>query len=152
MGFDPVTIGIIGLAASAISAGGSFISGMQQQDMANYNAAVAEQNAKMATDKATYDAKMHNQEVRRILAAQRSLYGASGVSSESGSPLLVMDDTVKQGAMDALAIRYGGDVDAAKQRSQANLYRMQGKNAMTSSVIGAGSTLLTGMTKLTKGK
>lgn len=140
-----VVLGLVGLAASAA---GIFISGSQQQSMANYNAAVAEQNAKMATDKATYDAKMHNQEVRRILAAQRSLYGASGVSSESGSSLLVTDDTVKQGAMDALAIRYGGDVKAAKQRSAANLYRMQGKAAMTSAGIGAGTTLLTGASKL----
>lgn len=138
----------LGLMGMVLSAAGTLMSASQQSDMANYNAAVAEQNAKMATDKATYDAKMHNQEVRRILAAQRSLYGASGVSSESGSPLLVMDDTIKQGAMDALAIRYGGDVEAAKQRSAANLYRMQGKNAMTSSVIGAGSTLLTAASKL----
>jgi hypothetical protein len=71
----------------------------------------------------------------------------SGVSSESGSPVLVMEDSVKQGALDALAIRYGGDVEAARQRSAANLYKMQGNNAMTAGFINAGSSLLSGASK-----
>ena len=137
-------IAIIGLIGTAISAAGTFMSAQQQSEATDYNADVANQNAQMAEDKAAYDAKMHNQEVRRILATQRALYGKSGVSSESGSPLLVMDDTVKQGAMDALAIRYGGDVAAAQERSKANLYKMQGKNIMTAGAIGAGTTLLAG--------
>lgn len=140
-----VIVGIIGLA---VSAAGAIMSGQQQQAMADYNVKVAEQNAMMAKDKANYDARMNNQQVKRMLATQRSLYGMSGVSSESGSPVLVMEDSVKQGALDALAIRYGGDVEAARQRSAANLYKMQGNNAMTAGVINAGSSLLSGASKL----
>jgi hypothetical protein len=137
-------LAIIGLVGTAVSVVGTVMSAQQQNDMADYNAAVSNQNAQMAEEKAAYDARIHNQGVRKILAAQRSLYGKSGISSEEGSPLLVMDDTIKQGAMDALAIRYGGDVAAAQQRSAANLYKMQGKNAMTSGMLGAGTTLLSG--------
>lgn len=137
-------LAIIGLIGTAVSVVGQVMSASQQSDMANYNAKVANQNAEAIEDKAAYDARMHNQEVRKMLATQRSLYGKSGVSSEEGSPLLVMDDTVKQGAMDALAIRYGGDVEAAKARSQANLFKMQGKNIMTAGMMGAGTTLLSG--------
>ncbi|PKN37682.1 MAG: hypothetical protein CVU62_08125 [Deltaproteobacteria bacterium HGW-Deltaproteobacteria-2] len=141
-----------GLAVAGIvaSVAGTLITASQQSDMSNYNAAVANQNAEAIEDKAAYDAKMHNQEVRKMLATQRSLYGKSGVSSEEGSPLLVMNDTVKQGAMDALAIRYGGDVEAAKQRSAANLYKMEGKNIKTAGAIGAGTTLLAGAGNLYK--
>jgi hypothetical protein len=137
-------LAIIGLVGTAVSVVGTVMSAQQQNDMADYNAAVSNQNAQMAEEKAAYDARIHNQGVRKILAAQRSLYGKSGISSEEGSPLLVMDDTIKQGAMDALAIRYGGDVAAAQQRSAANLSKMQGKNAMTSGMLGAGTTLLSG--------
>jgi len=57
---------------------------------------------------------------------------------------LVMEDTAAQGELDALAIRYGGDVNAARNRSAANLSRMQGSTAMTASYFQAGSTLLSG--------
>lgn len=141
---------VIAFAGLIASAAGTLFSANQQKKMADYNAAVSENNAEMAENKAAYDAKMHNQEVRRILATQRGLYGKSGVDSSSGSPLLVMNDTVKQGAMDALAIRYGGDIAAAQQRSQANLYKMQGNNAMMSGGISAGTSLLSGALKLIK--
>jgi type IV secretory pathway VirJ component len=149
MGMDPITLAL-GVAGLLASVAGTVYSASQEQKMADYNADVAAQNAQMAEDKAAYDAKMHNREVRRVLANQRSLYGKSGLSEE-GSPLLVMEDSLKQGAMDALAIRYGGDVEASKQRSQANLFRMQGKNIMTSGAINAGTTLLSGASKLYKG-
>jgi len=61
-----------------------------------------------------------------------------------GSPLLVMEDTAATGELDALTIRYGGDVAAARSRSSANLSRMQGRAAQVGSYFTAGSTLLSG--------
>jgi hypothetical protein len=114
-----------------------------QKKMADYNAAVAEQGAAAARDKAAYDEAMHREQVRKILSTQRALFGVSGVDM-TGSPLLVMEDTAKKSELDALAIRYGGDVAAARERSQANLSRMQGEAVKTSSYYQAGSTLLQG--------
>ena len=131
------------VASALASAGGAVYSGIEQKKAADYNADVADANAKAAEDKAAYDEKMHRESVRKILASQRALYGKSGISTE-GSPLLVMEDSAIAGEMDALAIRYGGDIAAAQQRSSANLLRMQGKQARTAGYIGAGSTLLAG--------
>jgi hypothetical protein len=138
------------VAAAVIAAGAGAYSADQQRragnQQADYNAAVAEEDAKAAKAKAEYDEKAHRENVRKILATQRALYGKSGLSME-GSPLLVMEDTEKQGELDALAIRYGGDVASARSRSEANLARMTGRNnayAAKGGYIQAGSTLLSG--------
>lgn len=131
-------------ALSAIAgAGGALYSGAKQQEAADYNAAVAEQGARAAQDKASYDEDIHRERVRKLISTQRALYGKSGVEI-SGSPLLVLEDTAGQGELDALAIRYGGNVNAAQQKSSATLSRMQGSAARTSSYIQAGTSLLTG--------
>jgi hypothetical protein len=134
---------IAAVASAVIGATGAVISADSQRKAANYNADRAEQNAKAAEEKAAYDERMHRESVRKILSAQRALYGDSGLSME-GSPLLVMEDSTKQAELDALAIRYGGDINAAQQRSSANLLRMQGANAQTAGYITAGTTLLSG--------
>lgn len=131
------------VASAGVGTAGAIQSGKSQEDMAEYNAAVATEDAKAAKYKAGYDEQAHRDQVRKTLSAQRAAYGASGVDM-TGSPLLVMEDTAQQGELDALAIRYGGDVEASRQRSAANLYRMQGSSAKTSSYYQAGSTLLSG--------
>lgn len=132
--------------SSLVTAGGAIMSGQQQAAASEYNAEVAEQNAVAAKQKAAYEEEAHRQNLKKIMSSQRALYGASGVDIE-GSPLLVMEDTAAQGELDALAIRYGGDVAAAQQRSAANLYRMQGRNAKMSGFWNAGSSLLSGASK-----
>ena len=144
------------VAAAVIAAGAGVYSADQQRragnQQADYNAAVAEEDAKAAKAKAEYDEKAHRENVRKILATQRALYGKSGLSME-GSPLLVMEDTEKQGELDALAIRYGGDVASARSRSEANLARMTGRNnayAAKAGYMQAGSTLLSGAASASK--
>lgn len=144
---EPLTgmmiLGGISALGTAASVAGSIQQGKQQEKVAEYNAAVAEQGAIAEEQKAAYEEEAHRKKVKSILSSQQAAYGATGVDME-GSPLLVMEDTAAQGELDALAIRYGGDVAAAQKRSQANLYRMQGKNARTAGYINAGTSLLTG--------
>ena len=131
------------LAATTISAAGALQAGKSQQDMAEYNARVAEQSAVAATEKAAYDEQIHREQVRKVLSKQRALYGKSGVDM-TGSPLLVLEDTAKTGELDALAIRYGGEIEASRARSGAGLSKAQGSQARTASYLQAGTTLLTG--------
>jgi len=135
------------IAAAVIAAAGSVYSGEQSRKAASQNADIQEQAAANAEAKAKYDEERHRKSVDKLLSAQRALYGKSGLDM-SGSPLLVMEDTAAQGELDALAIRYGGSVAAAQQRSAANLSRMEGSAAQTSSYFKAGSSLLTGASKI----
>lgn len=131
------------IIAAVVAAAGTAYSGEQQRKAASVNADIAQQNAIAAQQKAAFDEERHRDQLKKLMSSQRSLYGKSGVDM-SGSPLLVMEDTAAEGELDALAIRYGGNVEAAQQRSAANLYRMQGGAAATSGYIQAGSTLLQG--------
>ena len=127
-----------------VAVGSAVYSGIQASQNASYNKAVADQAADAAEDKARYDENLHRERVRKLLSTQRALYGKSGVDIETGSPLLTELDTVGQGELDALAIRYGGDVESARARSAGRLAKMEGKSKATASYIQAGSSLLSG--------
>lgn len=139
--YDPVTALL--LVGTAVTAGGALYEGAQAKKQADYNAQVLEADAVAAKQKAAFDETLHRERVKRILSSQRAAAGASGVEF-TGSPLLAFEETVRAGELDALAIRYGGAVESARKRSGAELSRMEGRAARTSSFFKAGATLLTG--------
>jgi hypothetical protein len=132
---------VLSVASGVYSAVQQNKAGKAAEDAEEYNASIADQNARAIQDKAAYDEEMHRERVKKLLKSQRALYGGSGVDME-GSPLMVQADTTEQGEMDALAIRQGGNVQAAQQRSQANLMRMYGRNAASAGRAQATGTLL----------
>ncbi len=139
---EPITASMALMAVStAASAGGAIYSGIKQEEAAEYSAKVAEQNAEASLKKAAYDEEAQREKVKRLLSTQRAAYGKSGVDL-TGSPLLVLEDTAAQGELDALAIRYGGEIEAGQQKSKAELYRLQGQTAKTEGFIKAGTTIL----------
>ena len=140
---------ILYVGAAVVAAGSAVYQGVQANKEAKYNAQIREQDAIAAKNKAAYDETMHRDRVRKLLSSQKALYGRSGVSL-LGSPELVMEETAAQGELDALAIRYGGDVEASRNRSEATLSRMRGKSASTSGYASAGSSLLTAGSKVYK--
>lgn len=141
---DPISMALLG-AGTAISAGGSIVKGIQESKMASYNAKVYENEAEAIKAKAVYDEKMQQADVKRFIGTQRAGYGASGVAlGAGGSPETVVNQTALQGMMDAIAIRYGGDVAAIQAKNQAALAKWQSRNYLSSGLFGAGATLLSG--------
>lgn len=138
------------VAGAGVGVKGQIETAKAQQKIANYNAEVMNAQAKAVEQKAKYDEGLHRDQVKKILSAQRAEYGTRGIDPGTGSPVLVRQDTVKQGEMDALAIRYGGDVEAALARSKANLIRMEGQNRKSAGYYKAGTTLLSGASDIAK--
>ncbi len=145
----PATIAIAALAMSAVGTGvsalGQYRQGQATEAAQEYNAKVSEANAEAIKAKAAYEEDISRDKLKRLMGTQRALYGKAGVDISSGSPLLVLADTAAQGEKEALAIRYGGDVEATQQKNQARLQRLYGKSAYSSGLIGAGSTFFSGM-------
>jgi len=56
--------------------------------------------------------------------------------------LLQQEETAAQSELEALTIRYGGDLQAAQERNRAALARFEGRSALTNSAFRAGSSLL----------
>jgi len=125
----------------------SYQQGQAQQDMAEYNADVAANNALAIKYQADVDARNQRKRNMKLLAKQRMLFGKAGVTLE-GTPLLVMEETAKEGEMEAQMIEYAGRIGATRQRSQADIFSMQGRQAATSGTMNAALTAGKGLLTL----
>lgn len=126
---------------SALGAVGKFMQGQQQAAAAEYNAELLERQALYEEQASAAEANRLRRRGRRILGAQRAAYGASGVLSNEGSPLLVMENTAEEIEMDAQRTLFSGDVRAAGSRGKAKLSRWDAKRRRGSALLGAGTYL-----------
>ena len=77
---------------------------------------------------------------RRILASQRALYGAAGVTME-GSPLLVQIESLKESEEELARIRQFGEYEASQQRRLGSM-------AQRSGYVEAGGEVVRGVGKI----
>jgi hypothetical protein len=139
-------------------AGGQIYSGMaanaegkSAQNMAEYNAKLAEREAQMTEQKTAIQQRQQMEDAERRKSTMIANMGASGVVSTSGTPLLIQAQQAEQDELQNLMIGFSGAEEARSLRSEATLQRLEGKQARakgsalrTASFIGAGSSLLTG--------
>ena len=132
---------------------------------ANANAAISEQNARLAAlqgEDATRRGAMEEARLRargaQIAGRQTAMIGASGLTT-GGSFADIAADTAMGIELDANALRYstakekwGFDVEATNYKNQASQFRSQAKNASrmglfgaASSIIGAAGTYVSGL-------
>ncbi len=152
----------LGLGASALS---SIAGGYAQSEALRSNAAMAEQQALYAEDKAARDSAAEKREAGRQMEVLRqqqrqergrrmAAWGASGVQM-SGSPLRVMEgiDATQDRDVAVLLtgslarrqnILYSGRAEARASRAQASLYRSQAGTAVSGGWLKGLSTLALG--------
>lgn len=144
------------IGGGLISGAGQIASANAQSKAARYNAEVQRQNAMLAERQAknVLEAGAREEQkqkalTQQLMAKQQAAMAANGVDTTFGTPLDLMVDTAKQGAIDALTIKTNtyrnyDDVrnQAVSARNQAALYDMEAKNSRTAGILGAfGSTL-----------
>lgn len=137
---------MLGLGATGLSAVGSLAQGNQQAAAAEYNAEVSRAEGQAAEAAAGLEETQFRRKADKLFSNQRALYGTSGIATE-GSPLEVMADTAAKAELDALAIRYGGQVAKSRAYSQASMDELMAKQIKSSSMINAGTTILTGASR-----
>lgn len=143
----PEALAVMSFAGTAVSALGAITGATAAKAGGEYNAMVAE-NAAIATRQAAqYEEDRHRERVRSILSSQRAALGASGGGLE-GSALEILGQTAADAELDALAIRYSGTVEAARETSRAAASRLEGRAARSAGYLRAGGSLLTGGSKL----
>lgn len=135
----------VGTGFSAMS---SIQAGKQANAVAQYNAAVGEQEAVASEEKAAFDEAIHRDRTKKAISTIRTRIGKSGVTSPAQAQAL--EESIGAGELDALAIRHTGKIEAARARSGAALERMKGKSARRAGRVRAGASLLTGGAKLHK--
>ena len=138
-------------AAGAIQAGRvAEAEGKSRQNIAEYNALVQEREAEALRQKAGFESKRQAKRAARVKSALTAALGAAG---GLGSPVAA-DLAAEQAAeleLENLLIGFGGEVEAGRAETQAELdrlqgklYRRRGKAEKAASYYRAGGTLLTG--------
>lgn len=136
----------VALAAAAISAAGTVVTGIQQQKQAKTQSAILRQQADRERLQSEADEKEFRDQQQRLLAKRRAVLGGSGVDLSSGSPLLASQDFAGETELQALKIRNGGEVRGTRLEQNAGLVSAKGNAAMTGSLFRAGATLLSNET------
>lgn len=137
----------IALAATIASAGMSAIGSVQQgyaaKQQADYNAKVAESNTAAARQQAALDESTSRKKSELALGAIRAR-AAANTGDIEGSALDILADSAAEAELEALVLRYGGEVKAKQSEGEAALNRARGKNAVFAGYVGAGTALLAG--------
>lgn len=131
------------IAATVISAVGAISQAVSARNAAKYNAAVAERNAVISRQQAAANEAAQRRDAFRAMGRIRAGYGAAGVATE-GTPLDVLEDSAAEAELDALNIRYKGEIAAMGYESEAQLQKTRAKSALVTGVFNAGSALLSG--------
>lgn len=134
-------------ASTVFGVGGAIQQGISAGRTANYNARLAENNAMAARTAAAAEAERERVRALRLTGTQRAGYGKAGVQL-SGSALDVIGDTAAQSELDALTILYGGESRARAAEADAAGQRFMGSAARGGALTQAGSSLLTGGSKI----
>lgn len=151
------------IASTALGTVSSVQQGKQQQAMYNYQAQVAEENAKIANKNAANErqtgieeARLQRMKTLQAVGSQQAAMAANGMDVTQGTSLDIIEDTAAMGELDALQIQTNYERKALAYEQQglnfSNESRMDviaGKNAYKTGMINAAQTGLNGVSKLT---
>lgn len=128
----PPVVAALMVVTAVVGAAGQVQAGKAQKAMADFNARSQEEASK-------YNADRQQDRSTRLLGTARVNINKSGLQM-SGSPLDVLADSATEAELDRQAILRMGN-------NQAELSRMQGRQAQRAGYFGAATTLLSGAAK-----
>lgn len=132
------------VASTVISAAGAMSTASAQSDAAAYNSQVAQQNAVAAQQQGVAAVDQQQRDAAQRMGAMIAGYGASGVKTDSGSPVDVLADSARQAAMGKANTQYNYQLKALGYTNQANLDNSAAQNYLTSGMFNATSAVLRG--------
>jgi hypothetical protein len=142
---DPVTMMV---AATAVTAGSQAFGAISTSKAEKYNASIARQNQTTALAQAAEEANRVRRAGDRRLGTMRAGFGAGNIAASSGSAAAVLVDQARQTELDALTVKYQGDLQARQWASEAQAAKQRGKNALIGGFLGVGASLLGGASSL----
>lgn len=137
------------IGGTVLSSVGILSAGKAESDTARAESKFALAQAQQEAVRTAEEERLQRQRARKLIGTQKAQFAASGVDISSGTPLLVMADTLLQSEEDVAAIRAGGAARIQTFERKAQTFREIGKAARTGAGFKAGSTLLTGLGGLT---
>jgi hypothetical protein len=128
------------VAFTVISAGSKVLQGVQENKAAKAEAELLEQQGRIEAAEAQAEAQRVADERRKFQKRQILAFLKNGVAL-SGSPLLVVEETIRKSQEEVNAIATAGRARTMLRFQQAALERARGRNALIGGFLGAGTTL-----------
>lgn len=135
---------VAGIAGTAMSVLGVGAQALAAHNSAEFQAKLAQTQAKQVQDQASVKASEVARNTRQESASIRAGALQSGFDL-SGSMADILDQSERQGQLDYLTAVYDGSVQATGLRATASNYKRQGKNAIIGGVLGMGAQALGGV-------
>lgn len=150
-----IPLGAMLAASAAVSAVGAIQQGMAAQAQAKaaqgaaeYNATIKRQQAASELQQANAREEQQRRGTRQVLGQQRAALAQAGIGM-GGSALDIEEQSADRAELDALTMRYEGDLRAKGLLAAAEGAEYEGRaaiaagqNAMTASYLSAGASLL----------
>jgi hypothetical protein len=133
-----------GLALTAYS---QYEAGQSAKATANYNAKLAENEAKAKEQQAHVESRQMQKQKERLIAAQRAGFAKGGAVITEGTPLLLMAEQAGEAELDILQNQRNRAMEATALKSEASLQKYQGKQAARAANIQAVGTVIGGAGK-----
>lgn len=131
---------VVAAVSAAASANAQRQGAKAQQAAANYNAQILEQNAATERQQANLREETQRRQARQVLGAQAASLAQAGIGLGGGSAADLMEQSATNAELDALSIRYEGDMRARGLLASAEQERYQGRvagyNARQASISG----------------
>lgn len=131
-------------AAAGISIASTILGTVASVNSNRYQASVADDAARAATQQAGFEASRQANDTARLLARQRAAYAAAGIGS-SGTPLDVGFDLAGEGRLEERRILHAGALQANEQTARARLARYGTRVDLLQGLTQIGSDLLAGI-------
>jgi len=134
---------IIAIVGTAVSAVGAISQGTSAANAANYNAKIQQNNALTAARVAAAKEEAQRRQANLALGEQSAALAQAGIGL-GGSAADVQRQSRINAALDALNIRYEGQIQSQNYRADAELLKYQGGQDLTAAGLGAGTAILSG--------
>jgi len=132
------------IAAVGTTAYMSYEQGRVARQQGEFQAKLAEREAKTVKEASEYEERASRIEGRQLRSRQLVQFAGGGVVPSVGTPLLVAEETAAQIQRNITLQKYGYGLQRTRFMSQAKLQRMMGRSKSRASRWQAGSSLLTG--------
>ena len=141
-----LALAVVGALTSAV---GTYVQAQASAQANEYNAAVADINAKTARQQAGADAREKRRDRNRLMGQIRNQVGGNGIQT-TGSVLDVANDSFLSAYHDEKMIAYQGEVRGTDYENRAEGFRSAAKNDRIAGRIGVVSDLVGGAGKALK--
>ena len=138
---------IASIVGTGLSVIGKIQEGKAKQASLNFQAQENEKKAAEERAAGQREAFEKRDETARVMSRQRALAASSGAGVVNPTVLDIYGDTAQEGEYNAQAALYGGESRARGQIDQANAARAKGKAVRTGSLLEAGGSLFSGLSK-----